>query len=77
MRNNDHVFVRIDLEFRSGQHEMAMGLFDHEDLGPDDNLGTAYIRDNSTPVGVRKRVTLENEGAIYELTYAIGERTEF
>ncbi|HZX36853.1 MAG TPA: hypothetical protein VFF37_00690 [Streptomyces sp.] len=69
--------MRIDLDFNPGQREMTIDLFDHETFGTDDNLGGVVIGDNSSPLGVLQHETIANFGAVYVLTYALGERTVF
>ncbi|MFJ8694669.1 C2 domain-containing protein [Streptomyces roseolilacinus] len=66
--------MQIDLEFGPNQHEMTIDLYDQEDIGRDDYLGGVVIGDNSSPIGQIQRHTIAHDGAVYELTYAIGER---
>ncbi|GAA2990717.1 hypothetical protein [Streptomyces fulvorobeus] len=69
--------MRIDLDFNPGQHEMTIDLFDQEDIGGDDNLGGVVIGDNSSPLNELQHETIANFGAVYVLTYALGEKSDF
>jgi hypothetical protein len=63
--------LNVDIPFEG---EVRIALFDEEDIGADDRLGSVLIRDNE-PSGERRRRVL-SQSSRYVLTYRIG-RVEF